>query len=37
MEQLMAKLRTANPDYEAALRIIESVERRWNYVQPVGL
>ncbi|MDR0596456.1 MAG: hypothetical protein LBG50_02835, partial [Clostridiales Family XIII bacterium] len=36
MEQLMAKLRTANPDYEAALRIIESVERRWNYVQPVG-
>jgi hypothetical protein len=37
MEQLAAKIRTANPGYEGALRVIEAVERRWNYTQPVGL
>jgi hypothetical protein len=36
MTQLAKKIRAANPDYETAVKIIESVERRWNYMQPVG-
>jgi hypothetical protein len=36
MTQLAKKIRSANPDYETAIRLIESVERRWNYMQPVG-
>jgi hypothetical protein len=37
MAQLAKNIRTANPDYEAALHIIESVERQWNYMQPAGV
>jgi hypothetical protein len=36
MTQLAKKIRVANPDYETAIKLIESVERRWNYMQPVG-
>ncbi|MDR1291975.1 MAG: hypothetical protein LBJ91_01060 [Clostridiales Family XIII bacterium] len=36
MTQLAKKIRSANPDYGNVIRIIESVERRWNYMQPVG-
>ncbi|MDR2162631.1 MAG: hypothetical protein LBO70_01600 [Clostridiales Family XIII bacterium] len=36
MTQLAKKMKAVNPDYEAAIRLIESVERRWNYMQPVG-
>jgi hypothetical protein len=37
MVQLAKKIRSVNPDYETALHIIESVERQWNYMQPVGV
>lgn len=37
MTQLAKKIRTSNPDYGTALRIIESVERQWNYMQPAGI
>jgi hypothetical protein len=36
MTQLAKKIKSANPDYENVIKIIESVERRWNYMQPVG-
>jgi hypothetical protein len=36
MTQLAKKIRSANPDYANVIKIIESVERRWNYMQPVG-
>jgi hypothetical protein len=36
MTQLAKKIRSANPDYETAVKLIESVERMWNYMQPVG-
>jgi hypothetical protein len=36
MTQLAKKIRSANPDYGDVIKIIESVERRWNYMQPVG-
>jgi hypothetical protein len=36
MTQLAKKIRSVNPDYETAIKLIESVERRWNYMQPVG-
>jgi hypothetical protein len=36
MVQLATKLKSANPGYEDTIKIIESTERRWNYMQPVG-
>jgi hypothetical protein len=36
MTQLAKKIKTVNPDYETAIKILESVERQWNYMQPVG-
>jgi hypothetical protein len=36
MIQLAKKIKTVNPDYETAIKLIESVERQWNYMQPVG-
>jgi hypothetical protein len=36
MTQLAKKIKTANPDYETTIKLIESVERQWNYMQPVG-
>jgi hypothetical protein len=36
MTQLAKKIRSSNPDYGNVIKIIESVERRWNYMQPVG-
>jgi hypothetical protein len=36
MTQLAKKIKSANPDYGNVIKIIESVERRWNYMQPVG-
>jgi hypothetical protein len=36
MTQLAKKIRSANPDYGEVIKIIESIERKWNYMQPVG-
>jgi hypothetical protein len=36
MTQLAKKIRLVNPDHWDTIKIIESVERRWNYMQPVG-
>jgi hypothetical protein len=37
MMQLAKKIKAANPGYETAIKLIESTERRWNYMQPVGI
>jgi hypothetical protein len=36
MTQLAKKIKSVNPDYETAIKLIETVERQWNYMQPVG-